>query len=261
VTDRRPPAAWRFHERTRDELLALAGDVTVVVPLGSTEQHGHHLPVCTDTEIVTALAERAVERAVRQVPLLVTPTVPVGFAAHHIGFGGTISVGARTYADLLIEIGSSLMRQGFGRIVFLNGHGGNDAPLNFALDRLAYECATPVNLAGASYWDLAADVLRESGLDLALSPGHAGHFETSLMLALAPDLVRMDLRPADASPSMPLADVVHEGAKVRRPGDWELSDGRTDDASLASLDIGTGLIEDLVERIAAFLVKFHQSCR
>ena len=81
------------------------------------------------------------------------------------------------------------------------------------------------------------------------------------MLALAPDLVRLDLRPADASPSMPLADVVHEGAKVRRPGDWELSDGRTDDASLAALDVGTRMIEDLVERIAAFVVKFHDSCR
>jgi creatinine amidohydrolase len=261
VSDRRPPVAWRFDERTRDELLALAGDVTVVVPLGSTEQHGHHLPVRTDTEIVTALAERAVERAVRQVPLLVTPTVPVGFASYHVGFGGTISVGARTYADLLTEIGSSLIRQGFRRIAFLNGHGGNDSPLKFAVDRLAYECAPSVNVAGASYWELAGDVLRESGLDPAISPGHAGHFETSLMLALAPDLVRLDLRPTDPAPAMPLAEAVHEGARVRRPGDWELSDGRSDDANLASLDLGTRIIDGLVARIAEFLVKFHESCR
>jgi creatinine amidohydrolase len=261
MADRRPPVGWRFDELTRDELVALADDVAVVVPLGSTEQHGHHLPVLTDTEIVTALAERAVERAVREAPFLVTPTVPFGFAAHHLGFGGTISIGARAYADLLTEIGSSLMRQGFRRIVFLNGHGGNDAPLRFALDRLAYERAPPVNVAGASYWDLAPDVLRESGLDPALSPGHAGHFETSLLLALAPELVRMELRPTDSSPSMPLAAVVHGGARVRRPGDWELSDGRTDDASLASLELGARILEGLVDRIAEFLVSFHQSCR
>jgi creatinine amidohydrolase len=261
MADSRPPVGWRFEELTRDELAALAGDATVVVPLGSTEQHGHHLPVQTDTAIVTALAERAVERAAQQAPFLITPTLPFGFAAHHIGFGGTISVGARAYAELLTEIGSSLMRQGFRRIVFLNGHGGNDAPLKFALDRLSYEWSPPVNVAGASYWDLSADVLRGSGLELALSPGHAGHFETSLLLALAPELVRMDLRPTDSSPSMPLAEVVHEGARVRRPGDWELSDGRTDDASLASLELGTRILEGLVDRIAEFLVSFHQSCR
>src|SRR5579872_4279698 len=75
---------WRFDALTRDELRALAQEATVVVPLGSTEQHGHHLPVRTDTAIVTALAERAAERAVQHVPVLVTPTLPFGFAEHHI---------------------------------------------------------------------------------------------------------------------------------------------------------------------------------
>jgi hypothetical protein len=81
------------------------------------------------------------------------------------------------------------------------------------------------------------------------------------MLALAPDLVRLGLRPIDSSASMPLADVVYEGAKVRRPGDWELSDGRTDDGNLASAELGLSIFEGLVERIADFLVKFHESCR
>jgi creatinine amidohydrolase len=252
-------ARWRFDALTRDELYALAPAATVLVPLGSTEQHGHHLPVRVDTAIVTALAEGAAAQAAEQIPVVVTPTLPFGFAEHHIPFGGTISLRAGTYADVIADIGTSLGREGFRRIVFLNGHGGNDAAMRFVLDRLACQPFDGLHIAGASYWNLAADVLAEVGLDAALVPGHAGHFETSAMLAVMPDLVRLGLRPQDPTPAMPIAQPESPGAAVRRSGQWERSDGRSDDASLASRELGVRIIEGVVDRIAEFLVSFHRS--
>lgn len=259
VAERDGAAKWRFDSLTRDELCALAPEATVLVPLGSTEQHGHHLPVRVDTAIVTALAEGAAARAAVQIPVVVTPTLPFGFAEHHILFGGTISLRAGTYADVLADIGTSLCRQGFRRIVFLNGHGGNDAAMRFVLDRLACEPFDGLHIGGTSYWNLAADMLAEVDLDAALVPGHAGHFETSAMLAVMPDLVRLGLRPADSTPAMPIAAPEAPGTAVRRSGQWQRSDGRSDDASLASRELGVQIIEGVVERITEFLVAFHRS--
>jgi len=250
---------WRFEHLTRGELRALAPDATVLVPLGSTEQHGHHLPVVTDSAIVTALAHRAAAIAWADISLLVTPTMPFGFAEHHVALGGTISLSARTYAAVLADIGSSLARGGFRRLVFLNGHGGNASSMRFVLDELAYGLGREMYIAGASYWDLAADVLASIELDPSLIPGHAGHFETSLLLALMPDLVRISLRPTDATTAMPIVAPEPPGATVRRPGQWERSDGRSDDAGLASTELGARILEGVAQRIAEVLVTFHRS--
>jgi creatinine amidohydrolase len=254
------PEPWRFEARTRDELAALAPDATVVVPLGSTEQHGHHLPVCVDTALVEAIARRAGAIACEQVPTLVTPTLAVGFAEHHVPFGGTISLTGATYVAVLTDIGASLARQGFRRLVFLNGHGGNDAALKHVLDRLATERRVDAHLAGASYWELARGALAELGLAPGLVPGHAGHFEISLMLALAPGLVRLDLRPTDDVPATPIGTPEPGGARVHRPGRWEASDGRTDDARRASAELGARVLEDVALHVADFVVAFHRSC-
>ena len=251
--------SWRFDSRTRDDLCALAGACTLVLPLGSTEQHGHHLPVSVDTAIVVALAERAVSQAAESVPVLMLPALPFGFAHHHLPFGGTISLRSETYVDVLIDIVGGLAEQGFDRLVLLNGHGGNDSAMRTALDRLSYEFGSTVHLAASSYWTLAADALAETGLDSTLVPGHAGHFETSMMLAVAPQLVRLDARPDDRGVTQPLGIVDLPGAHIRRPNLWGPSDGRTDDARQASADIGERAIADAADRIADFLIRFHHS--
>lgn len=249
----------RFAELTRTELRDLAPRATVVVPVGSTEQHGPHLPVCTDTAIVSAVAERGAALAAAHVPVVVLPALPFGFAHHHLPFGGTVSIGLSVYLDVLAEIGTSLVTDGFRRIVYLNGHGGNDAPIRAIGDRLVFDEGLDVHVAGTSYWTMAADALTELDLDVGPVPGHAGGFETSCLMALHPALVRTDHLPEPEDQWQPLASGGMDEATVRRPGLWEASDGRSDDSSRASREIGETIMATLAGRFGRFLVDFHRS--
>lgn len=247
----------RFDELTRTRLRELAPHATVVVPLGSTEQHGPHLPVSTDLMIVTEVATRAVAAASQEIPVLLLPTQPFGFAHHHLPFGGTISVDQETYSRVLTGIGQSLARDGFSRIVFLNGHGGNVSSMQQAVDRLAYECDLEVHVGGTSYWSCAGEQLKAFDLDLGPVPGHAGNFETSCMLALRPDLVRSDAIPAPEKSVQPLAEIDLPGGSVRNPGVWQDSDGRTDDSAKANAELGHRALDLIAAEVAAFLIDFH----
>lgn len=249
----------QFDQLTRDELAELAPDATVVVPLGSTEQHGPHLPVCVDTAIVTALTERAAAQAARDIPVVVAPTLPFGFAHHHLPFGGTISIDLTTYVDILTSIGRTLAADGFRRILFLNGHGGNDGPIRMVGDRLVVEDGLDVHVAASSYWTIAQDALSGLGPDIGPVPGHAGTFETSCLLALHPDLVRVDRIPPPEDGVTPLARVAMPGAVVRRPTTWEVSDGRTDDSRLATAEIGEKILTAITDQVARFIVDFHRA--
>ena len=203
-------ASIRFDALTRDELAAAAPTTTLVIPVGSTEQHGHHLPTSVDAAIVEALTLRAAELAAEQVPVLVAPTLPYGCSHHHLPFGGTMSLTTTTYVEVVCDLVSGLADQGFRSVVLMNGHGGNDAALRVAVDRLTNEIRCGAHVAATSYFQVAST---------GGSPGHAGNFETSLMLALAPELVQLDRRPNDAEPVTPLGrtDVARRQDRAARP--------------------------------------------
>ena len=110
-----------------------AGRSTVVVALGATEQHAHHMPLATDALIGDELARRVAER----MDAFVAPTLWVGCSEHHVGFPGTMSVSADTYHAVIGELVRSLLAGGFERVVLLPSHGGNFAPLAEAVERLA----------------------------------------------------------------------------------------------------------------------------
>lgn len=247
----------RFDDHTRGELRRLAPDTTVVVPIGSTEQHGPHLPVCTDSEMLTYLALRAVDAAAEFVPVLVTPTLPFGLAQHHLSFGGTISFSAKVYLDVLSEIGTSLVSDGFQRIVFLNGHGGNANAAAMVADRLVHELQLNTRVASASYWDCAAESLEKLDLDGAPIPGHAGTFETCCMLAMRPDLVQTNSIPQAEEELQPIATQSAINPVVRSPGIWQRSDGRTDDSHYASVELGRKALEMIVTDVRDFIIAFH----
>ena len=244
-----------FNVLTRDRLSAAAECTTLVVPLGSTEQHGPHLPTMTDSAVVEALALRAAALASTRIPVLVAPTLPYGCSHHHLPFGGTMSLTTSTYVELICELVAGLAEQGFRSVVLLNGHGGNDAALRVAVDRLTNEIRCDAHVAATSYWLLAAARSGSSRWE----PGHAGHFETSVMLALNPDLVDLDLRPSDSAAVTPLGRPDIAGAKIGRPELWERSDGRTDDAREASAEAGTRIMDEVSAAVAEFLVAFHRS--
>jgi creatinine amidohydrolase len=245
-----------LHEITRVESAARAGDALAVVPIGATEQHGPHLPLGTDFLIVEHVARTAAKSA-RQATgfdVLVTPTLPFGSSHHHLPFGGTVSLASERYFGALRDMVDSLVKSGFRRVFLLNGHGGNHELMQVVVRDLALE--HPVNLGAASYWDLAREALAGRGLDrIGHLPGHAGVFETSLILALRPDLVGDPLPYRDDAELARVA-MLRTPYRAERAGFWEDIDGYTDSPDQASAELGQRLLENFVPLVAAAFASF-----
>jgi len=187
---------------TWPEIGAAAPRTVAVLPIAAIEQHGHHLAVSTDTAIVTAVAE-GLERA-RPELVMLCPTQAYGSSHHHRGFPGTMTLSHDTFVRVLKDLVESLLRAGFRRLILLNGHGGNRAPGNYALQILSHEWddRCQPNLALATYWDLAGNAFRGGAPLETPAISHACEYETSAMLHLHPERVR----PALAGPASHPAD-------------------------------------------------------
>jgi creatinine amidohydrolase len=179
-----------FAEMTAPEIRALPRDSTLIIaPIAAMEQHGPHLPVSTDTILAGAVAA-GVEKALGQ-RALVLPVLWLGASDHHLPFGGTLTSPLPTYEQILVDLLTPLLRDGFRRALILNGHGGNIDPLRVALRRLDVEFPRAI-LTGAAYWDLAESELASLCRGGRKEMGHACEIETSMVLHLRPDLVRLD---------------------------------------------------------------------
>ena len=161
----------------------------VILPTGSIEQHGPHLPVSVDTDIVSAIAQRLEQRAPDKILLL--PTLWPGLSTHHMHFPGTLDVPQADYIRLIVNMGKSIAAMGAKKCFILNGHGGNDTPLRAALRELKTE-RPRVRFVFASYWSLAAKAIKEVRESELGGLGHACEMETSIMLHLHPQRVKMD---------------------------------------------------------------------
>lgn len=192
----------RFHDLTWPLLRQVQRDQCVVLaPIAACEQHSEHLPTFTDTILVTAVAEGVEQRLPSQVLLL--PTLWFGASSHHLRFGATLSAEVDTHVTMLCDLLVPLLEDGYQRILVLNGHGGNIDPMQLALRRLQprYRNRT---LTAASYWDLADKELAALAEGPRKQMGHACEFETSMIMALRPDLVRRDLIRNDPLRSEPV---------------------------------------------------------
>ncbi|MFN8039966.1 MAG: creatininase family protein [Acidimicrobiales bacterium] len=228
---------------------ATTGPVALLVPLGATEQHGPHLPLDTDTRIATAVAERV---AAGRPDAAAAPAIPYGASGEHQGFAGTLSIGHEALAAVLVELvrsatgdrtpgrtgdggGSSGGGRGSSRgggepgapvatVVLVNGHGGNGEAVRTALDVLVGE-GRPVR----AWWPRwPAD------------DSHAGRVETSLLLAIAPEVVHLDR--ATAGRTEPLPELLDD---LRRGGVAAVSaNGVLGDPAGASAAAGAALLED-----------------
>jgi len=169
----------------------------VVLPIAALEQHGHHLPLFTDSLLLGEIVRRARESDGDRA--LFAPLMWLGNSHHHLDFPGTLSAEPRVYLDLLCGLADNFIRHGFHRIVFLNGHGGNDVPARQAVFELRQRHRTVANLLllSATYWNLGTPP-QGSGLHQS-EMGHACEWETSMILRIAPHLVG-DFRGAPAVP-------------------------------------------------------------
>ncbi|MEI4485765.1 creatininase family protein [Frigidibacter sp. MR17.14] len=175
------PLLWQ--DLSRAGLTALRDrGALVVIPVGATEQHADHLPVETDTWLAREVTARAAAR-VSALPVVVGPALPFGFSPHHLSWPGTISLRLETYLALLGDLARSVLDAGFARVLFVNGHGGNEAPLRALCTQMVTDgrAVGMVNYFNPAEPDWVAAL--SGGLPRA---GHACEYETALAMALDP---------------------------------------------------------------------------
>lgn len=175
---------------TAPELRAIAArpNALAILPTGSLEQHGPHLPVITDTASASAAAIRAARLVADDVPVAVLPGLWLGLSEHHLAFGGTISVDFDAYRAIIRSVARSLKAIGFSRLLLVNGHGGNIDPLAVIARELAVAFDMPI--VATTPWMLAPNDI--AAIFETKGPMHACEGETSVMLAVAGDSVRKD---------------------------------------------------------------------
>lgn len=252
---RRP---WAMSDLTREELRGVAENSVLVVPIGATEQHGPHLAVGTDHLVAEHVAHKVAE-ALDATQILVAPTLPIGLSQHHLPFGGTLSFTPETFFRMLVEIGESAVTSGFASIFFLNGHGGNVEVAAAASREVAHR--TGRSAGSGSYWIMSWEKLVASGIGVDVRlPGHAGAFETSIVLALEPDLVPTELPNRDGDfgrPGPSFFGPYHES----HPGAWEAIDGWSDSPMRASAELGRSILGIVVEETARGIKEFAAKSR
>lgn len=171
------------------DVAALPRDIPVIIPIAALEQHGRHLPLFTDSMLLGEVIRRAHERLSDRV--LLTPLTWLGNSDHHLDFPGTLSAPPRVYLDLLVRLGETFVGYGFRRIVFVNGHGGNDVPGKQAIFELRQQHRLRRDLLFllATYWSLGAKPWETDPSLEQREMGHACEWETSMILRLDPALV------------------------------------------------------------------------
>lgn len=178
---------------TRVEFRALAESRRAqigIVPVAATEQHLHHLEMSTDCTEIEFVTRKAAQRVA---PLaVITPTISVGVSEHHMRHAGSLTSRWEIFTEYVFDHAESLARGGLGKIIILNGHGGNTRPLASVMDRFR-ERLPRTDLRFFSYWDLLPDDAPLAMLDTQSAPGHAQEFETSALKYIAPRTVHAEL--------------------------------------------------------------------
>jgi mycofactocin system creatininase family protein len=218
----------RLGDVTWTDLWSMAPRPIIAVPVGSCEQHGPHLPLDTDTRIAMALAE-GLASSFEPGDVLIGPAVTASSSGEHAGFPGTLSIGADVVEHLIVELVRSA--DWSGGVVLVNGHGGNALPVQRAASKLLGEGRRVL-----AWWP-----------HIRNGDAHAGESETSMMLALAPTLVRM--KRAEAGRPEPIVDLIDE---LRTGGVRAVSpNGVLGDPRRATANHGKALITRLIIDLVA----------
>jgi creatinine amidohydrolase len=239
---------------------AVAEDRVCLIPVATLEDHGPHLPLDTDLRLTWEICRRAAESAPDETLLL--PAVPHGYSPHHMDFPGTITIGWDTFTRYCVDIGSSLARHGFRRLLYLNGHGSNQNLVETAARLVAVEHDDV--LAAAAFHSSSATTLRTIAAVRESGPGgmaHACELETSMYLAIDPEAVDMtkavDERgyPAGEHASMDWSD----GPLKLMP--WWSAFSRTGvqgDATKATAEKGRVLLDAAVAECVAYIRELRE---
>jgi creatinine amidohydrolase len=246
------PQSVMWKELTAEDLRAkAAADAIVILPVASMEQHGPHLPVGVDTILCEGVCKAGAEAAVDDAPVVVAPTLWCGMAEHHMAFGGTFTFDIPTYRAVLLAFLRSIERHGFTRVLIVNGHGGNIAALNSFLPDFARE--TSLRIFAATYFELARSNIAPL-LEDQTTVHHACEVETSLMMAIAPGLVKRERIPEAHGALGADAGSLFRTVPARFRSFKEITaSGVNGDARRASREKGEKLLEVLAGGLADLL--------
>jgi creatinine amidohydrolase len=253
---------------TTTDFAKLALDRTIaVLPVAATEQHGPHLPLSVDTDLVDGVVAASVPHLPADLPVLFLPTQAVGFSPEHARFPGTLTLKTETIVRLWTDIGESVAASGVRKLVLFNAHGGQISVMDLVardlrarLDMLVYS---------VSWFNLPLHDAQGQNVYALFSPEehrfgvHAGDVETSMMRALRPELVRMDAAQNFRSTSQDRAerfDILGNGRSAKLA--WQMQDynlhGAAGNAAAATAEKGQALLDAAGRALAQLLVEVDQ---
>ena len=237
-----------IEEMTRAEYKEIMDKIEVaIVPTGSTEQHGPHLPMRHDAASALYLAKRAAERLYPKV--VVTPPIAIGISFHHMNWPGSLTLTAETFMNMIFDMCKSLRHHGIDRVLILNGHGGNRSAIRLVGFRIRDELRMKV--AAVSYWELLKPDFVKEIVEENIYPGHAGEFETSVAYIIHPELMRDDLIP-EAGEMLPyLRFMIMDEEETSPGGVWH-------NPRLGSPEKGRKILDALVDELEIYLKKFME---
>ncbi len=240
-------------------------DKCVLVPIGHTEQHGHHLPLSTDTLIIGAIG-RGTAAAVPNLAVCLPP-FPYGASTHRSSFAGTLNVGGRAFEDFWLAVVDALVQRGFRLHYLMSGHGGN---CSFLVNVVKYAGERHRRIFCATAWlhtngHIAGPILMETRRSGRGGMGHAGELETAMILALRPDLTHME-RVVDeidfVATESYYMDWIEGGALVANPPwDDDTATGAYGAGSLATAEHGRLWLDAAIAEKAAHVGEIHEQQR
>jgi creatinine amidohydrolase len=243
-------AEFEWRKLRADQLRDMAmRDAIVVLPVASLEQHGPHLPVEVDSMLGETVAARTAAKVqAKGVPIVVLPVLWTGLSEHHMSFGGTVTLDYPAFAAVVEGVIRSVLRHGFKRIVLLNAHGGNENALRTITDDLTPRLGVPI--VQFTYWYAAAIPIAKI-LEMQGGLSHACEAETSMMMAVRPELVATDrIALAKANTTPDVSDLVGGGVYRWRSLASRTGSGVLGHPEAASAEKGERLLEAISTALA-----------
>ncbi|KAB0585740.1 creatininase family protein [Comamonas kerstersii] len=240
----------------------LAAQTVAILPVGAVEQHGPHLPLKVDTALVEGVVDAALPLMAADVPVLVLPTQAIGLSLEHQDYAGTLSLSPATLLALWTELGVCVARAGVKKLLIFNAHGGNVSSMDIVARQLRMQCGLLVY--HSSWFNLP----QPAGVNEAFSAHehrfgvHGGETETSMMLHLAPELVRMEHARNFASSSEVRArqfPILGNGKSAKLG--WAMQDynpqGAAGNAAAADAQRGQALVQGAAASLAQLCAEIH----
>jgi creatinine amidohydrolase len=254
---------YRYDELTWPEMReAIARQPVVLLPFGTVEDHGPHLPINTDNVIVEAICLEVARRAAGDVLLM--PLVAYGLDEHHMDFPGAVSVDMHTLIAYVSDVAISAARHGFTHLLIVNGHGSNEPVADLAARRVVLETGAICGVMSPNAAidpTLAEPIFSQMRRSAPGGVAHAGEYETAMMLHLRPDLVHMDHAVREMGQlKLGYFNWDHPESSVLSWQDWwsRMSEsGVCGDPTVATAEFGQALFEQTVESFVRFVREFR----